>query len=101
MGKISFIVEGSTVGTVAEGRGLKVEYTVSEQDSARLVAAMADYHKGDLEGSRGPDSPAPEPITIERILKAWFNGCVKQALRQAEDYEKRQQATPAITVGGL
>lgn len=48
MGKVIFMVEGKTVGTVAEGRGVKVEYEVSETDSARLIAAMADFHAGDF-----------------------------------------------------
>ncbi len=100
MGKITFMVEGTTVGTVAEGRGVRVEYEVSEQDSAKLVEAMADYHKSELTEPISETEPAP-PITIERILKAWFNGCVRQALRQTADYEKRKAATPQIVVSGL
>jgi len=97
MGKITFTVEGTTVGTVAEGRGVKVEYEVSEQDSAKLVAAMADYHKGDLVDANG----APVQPTIDLILRAWFNGCVKQALRQTADYERRKAAVQPIVVLGL
>jgi hypothetical protein len=97
MGRIVFTVEGSTVGTVAEGRGVVVEYQVSEQDSAKLVAAMADFHKGDLVDADG----VPVQPTIELILKAWFNGCVRQALRQTADYERRKAAVQPITVTGL
>jgi hypothetical protein len=97
VGKISFIVEGTTVGTLAQGRGVKVEYEVSEQDSAKLVEAMADFHKGDLIDENG----APVQPTIELILKAWFNGCVKQALRQTADYERRKAAVQPIVVAGL
>jgi len=97
MGKITFIVEGTTVGTIAEGRGVKVEYEVSETDSAALVAAMADYHKADfIDAEANPIQP-----TIPLILRAWFNGCVKQALRQAEDYQKRTAPIPPIVVTGL
>jgi hypothetical protein len=101
MGKITFVVEGTTVGTLAEGRGVKAEYEVSETGSAKLVEAMADYHRADLSASLGPNGEAPEPVTIERILKVWFDGCVKQALRQTADYEKRKTAPAPIAVTGL
>lgn len=97
MGKITFTVEGTTVGTVANGGGVVVEYQVSEQDSAKLVEAMADFHRGDFVDENG----APVQPTLPMILKAWFDGCVKQALRQTDDYQKRKAAPPPITVSGL
>jgi hypothetical protein len=97
MGKITFMVEGTTVGTVAAGGGVVVEYEVSEQDSDKLIAAMADYHRNDFVDADG----APIQPTIPIILRAWFNGCVRQALRQAEDYQKRTVPVPPIVVSGL
>lgn len=84
MGKITFIVEGTTVGTVAEGAGFTTSYEVTEANSARLIAAMADYHSGDLANIESPGIPD--------ILKAWFDSCINQALRQTADYEKRNEA---------
>jgi hypothetical protein len=97
MGKITFMVEGTTVGTVANGGGVVIEYEVSEQDSAKLVEAMTEYHRGDFVDANG----VPVEPTLPLVLRAWFNGCVKQALRQAEDYQKRKQKIPPIVVSGL
>jgi hypothetical protein len=38
MGTTTLTVEGTTVGTVAEGKGVVIRRSVSEQDSARIIA---------------------------------------------------------------
>ncbi len=97
MGKITFTVEGTTVGTIAQGLGFTTQYEVSEQDSAKLVEAMADFHKSEFVNAGG----YPFQPTIQDILRAWFNGCVKQALRQTADYQRRKAAVGQISVTGL
>lgn len=97
MGKITFLVEGTTVGKVAEGKGVKVEYQVSEQDSARLIAAMAEFHKANLSGLTDADGNPREP-GIDDICKAWFDSAVNTALRQTKDYEMRKAAVADINV---
>lgn len=94
MGKITFTVEGSTVGSVKEGRGVVVDYEVSEQDSAKLVEAMAHFHQGSL-------SQLERQPTIEDIVKVWFNDCVKTALRLTEEHELRKMKPAKISVTGF
>ena len=106
MGKITLTVEGTTVGTVAAGGGIQIPYEVSETDSARLVAAMADFYKSRLDGSgrRGPgglEVTPPEPPTVEDIVRAWFNDVVRLALNQTRDFEQRNATVAPIVVTGV
>lgn len=97
MGKITFTVEGTTVGYVEKGAGVKVEYEVSEEDSGKIIEAMADFYRSQLVDKDGT-SIAP---TIEAVVKLWFNDCVRQAIRQTSDHINRQIKPAAIEVKGL
>lgn len=104
MGKITLVVEGTTVGTVAGGGGIAIPYEVSETDSARLIAAMAAFYKGKfVRPVDGSDPPRVEPYQpqIGDVVREWFNDIVRTALRQTLDYEKSKAAVPPITVAGL
>jgi hypothetical protein len=97
MGKITFLVEGPTTGTVAEGGGFTATYEAADADVAKLLEAMADYYKTSFVGEDG----LPVQPTVPLILKAWFDGFIKQTLRQAADYEARKIVPPPIMVSGL
>lgn len=101
MGKITLVVEGTTVGTLAEGRGVSIPYEVSETDSARLIAAMADFHASNFVRDDGAGNMVAYKPTIEDIIREWFNGVAKTAMRQTIDYEKRKAAVAQINVAGL
>ncbi len=79
MGKITLMVEGTTVGTVATGGGVIVPYEVSEQDSARIVGSLAAIYASRL----------PENATITDIVKIWFDDVVSKAAKQAESMERK------------
>jgi hypothetical protein len=97
MGKITFLVEGPTMGTIAEGGGFTATYEAADADVAKLLEAVADYYKATLVDAEG------NPVTpdVPMILKAWFDGFIKQTLRHAAEYEKRKILPPPITVTGL
>jgi hypothetical protein len=97
MGKITFLVEGQTTGTVAEGGGFTATYEAADADVAKLLEAMADYYQTEFKDEQG----RPTTPTVPMILKAWFDGFIKQTLRQAADYEKRKIVPPPIMVSGL
>lgn len=90
MGKIILTVEGTTVGTVAQGGGVVIEKVVSEQDSARLVAAYARTYGITLNGA----------ASIQQVLQAWFDGVVNGSIAHVLSVEKEvaaEQAREAVT----
>ena len=94
MGAITLTVEGSTVGTVAEGKGVVARYEVAEADSARLIAAMAAFYRGKfVDEERMPFTP-----TIAQVVAAWFDDVVRLALNQTRDHEARKSPPPVIAV---
>lgn len=95
MGKIIMIAEGSTVGTTAEGRGVRAEYEVSETDSARLIRAVAATYPDRLQILFGPP-----PYTIEQIITVFFNEFVFWGVRCTEEYERRTMPLPPISISG-
>jgi len=85
MGKIILTVEGSTVGTVANGGGVVIEKTVSETDSARLIAAYASSYGIPLNGAE----------SIRSVLQAWFDGVVAGSVAHVASVEKQVAAEAA------
>lgn len=92
MGKITLTVEGTTVGTVAEGKGIQVSYEVSETDSARLIAAYAD-----IENRRLAFIPENlrKTLTTEDVVKAWFNRVIEQSAAEVKAHEQQKAAEAA------
>jgi hypothetical protein len=96
MGTITLTVEGTTVGTVAEGRGVVIRRTVSEQDSARVIQAMARvysdrfYDEDPETGLRTPREP-----TIADVVGAWFDGIIEGSKAQVLAVEQEQAAQAA------
>jgi len=91
MGKIILTVEGSTVGTVAEGRGIVIAKEVSEQDSGRLIQAYAKSYAGKWKDEADKDR-AP---TIAEVLEAWFDGIVAGSVAHVLSVEKDAAAKTA------
>lgn len=91
MGTITLLVEGSTVGTKANGGGIELVKQVSEQDSGRLVQAYAATYAGRwLDGNGAPRSP-----TTAEVLSAWFDGVVAGSIAHVQALEKEQAANVA------
>jgi hypothetical protein len=91
MGTITLIVEGTTVGTVANGGGVTLVKEVSELDSARLISAYAHSYAGRwLDAENNPRQP-----TIEEVLSAWWNGVVSGSLAHTLSVEKEVAAQAA------
>lgn len=90
MGKIILTVEGTSVGTVAAGRGVVLEKTVSEADSARLVAAWASMF----------DVPFQGPSDIAPVIQRWFDWAVETSAARALELERARAAVsvPPIVV---
>lgn len=96
MGKIILTVEGTTVGTVAGGGGVVIEKSVSEQDSARLIAAYARSYAGRWTNE---DGSLRNP-TIREVLEAWFEGVVAGSIAHVLSVEKEvaaEQARETVT----
>lgn len=93
MGKITLTVEGSTVGTVAEGRGFSRSKTVSEEDSARIVRVYAGSFANKF---TNPDGTLRQP-SIDEVLAAWFDDIVASTLNHVAVIEARAAVQP-ITV---
>lgn len=93
MGKIILTVEGSTVGTVAQGGGIVVEKTVSEQESGRLIAAYAKSYAGTWKDAEGN----PRAPTVQEVIQAWFDGIVSGSVAHVLSVEKEQAAKDAAT----
>lgn len=90
MGKIILTVEGTTVGTVANGGGVVIEKTVNETDSARLIAAYAQTYGVELNGAE----------SIRAVLQAWFDGIVAGSVAHVSSVEKQvaaETASAAVT----
>lgn len=91
MGKITLIVEGTTVGTVANGGGVVLERSVSETDSERLIAAYARTYAGRWTDANGN----PRDPTIAEVLEAWWEGVVAGSVAHVLAVEKEQAAAAA------
>lgn len=91
MGKITLTVEGTTVGTVANGGGVVLEKSVSETDSERLIAAYASTYAGRWTDANG----APRDPTIAEVLEAWWEGVVSGSVAHVLAVEKEQAAAAA------
>ena len=95
MGKITLTVEGTTVGTVANGGGVVMVKEVSETDSARLIAAYAHAFSDKF----------PDPPSIEEVLREWFDEIVTRSTDQVLEIEKflaaqaAKEAVQPIIVG--
>lgn len=91
MGKIILTVEGTTVGTVAEGRGIQIVREVSEQDSARLLMAYAAIY-----GDQWVDeSGTPFQPTYDQIIAAWFDGIIAGSVASVRSHEQEVAAQRA------
>lgn len=101
MGKIILTVEGTTVGTVANGGGVVIENEVSEQDSARLIAAFAHTYADRFKDENGD----PRQPSIEEVLGEWWDGIIAGSIDHVLSVEKTiaadtaAQAVTAISVG--
>lgn len=91
MGKIILTVEGSSVGTVAEGRGIVVTKEVSEQDSARLIMAYARSYRDRFVNANGE----PRQPSVEEVVTAWFDGIVAGSIAHVENVERDIKAEEA------
>lgn len=91
MGKITLMVEGSTVGTVAEGRGVVIEKEVSEMDSGRLVMAYMNTYGSLFKDENGNDVPP----TIRDILAKWFDDVIVAATDHVLAFERQEAAKAA------
>lgn len=91
MGTITLLVEGTTVGTKAGGGGVEIVKTVSEADSARLIAAYASTYAGRWTDGNG----APRQPTIAEVLSAWFDGIVAGSIAHVVAVEKETAAKAA------
>lgn len=77
MGKIILTVEGSTVGTVADGGGIVIEKSVSEDDSGRLIRAFAAIYADKFKDADGnPRQPA-----VSDVIQAWFDEITSIAVK--------------------
>ena len=91
MGKITLSVEGTTVGTVAQGRGVRIVKDVSEIDSGRLIAAYARSYAGRWMNADGQ----PRQPTIEEVLTVWWDGVVAGSIAHVQSVEKEVAADAA------
>ena len=91
MGKITLTVEGTTVGTVANGGGVVLTKEVSEVDSGRLVAAYARTYADKF---KNEDGTLRQP-TIAEVLGAWFDGISAGSIAHVVSVEKEVQAQQA------
>jgi hypothetical protein len=96
MGSIVLQVNGSTVGNVADGAGIEIKREVTDQDSTRLIAALADYYKSHFVQT-SPDGPKIEK-TIRNIIEIWWADVIRQALKHVERYEARQKGPFSLPV---
>jgi len=83
MGKLTLEVEGSTVGTVAEGRGVRISKEVSEQNSARILSAYAYAYR---ERWKNEDGTLRQP-TYDEIIGAWWDGIIEGSLAFVHNHE--------------
>ncbi len=91
MGKITLTVEGTTVGTVANGGGIILAKEVSEQDSGRLIQAYARaYASKWLDANNNPRAPS-----IQEVLQAWWDGVVAGSVANVRSIEMEVAAENA------
>lgn len=91
MGKITLTVEGTTVGTVADGGGIVIEKLVSDTDSARLVQAYAAIY-----ADRWVDEDGnPFQPSIEQVIGAWFDGIIAGSVAAVRSKEREVAAAQA------
>jgi len=96
MGKIILTVEGTTVGTVAQGGGIVIEKAVSEIDSGRLIAAYAKSYAGRWMTEATEESPSvPRQPTIQEVLEAWWDGVVAGSVAHVQSVEREEAAKSA------
>lgn len=91
MGKVIVTIEGTTVGTVAEGRGIVMEKAISEVDSGRLVAAYARSYADRWKNEDG----TPRQPAIDEVLQAWFDGIAAGSIAHVESVEREVKAEEA------
>lgn len=91
MGKIILTVEGTTVGTVAQGGGIVIAKEVSEQDSGRLIAAYAKSYAGQWTNQDG----TPRQPTITEVLEVWWDGVVAGSVAHVQSVEREEAAKAA------
>jgi hypothetical protein len=91
MGSITLTVEGTTVGMVANGAGVTLVKEVSEQDSARLIAAYARSYEYKWRNEQGEQR---QP-TIEEVLSVWWDGVVAGSIAHAYAVEREIAAETA------
>jgi hypothetical protein len=91
MGSITLLVQGTTVGTVAQGRGVQIVKDVSELDSGRLIAAYARSYAGRWLDAAGQ----PRQPTIEEVLTVWWDGVVAGSIAHVQSVEKEVAADAA------
>lgn len=91
MGKVTLIVEGSTVGTVANGGGITVSKEISETDSGRLIHAYGYSYRDKWKNEDG----TPRQPRIEEVLQAWFDGVANGSIAQVMSVETEIAAKEA------
>lgn len=91
MGKIILTVEGTTVGTVANGGGIVIEKAVSEQDSGRLIQAYARTYAGTWTNEDG----TPRTPTVAEVVAKWFDGIIAGSVAHVASVEKQVAAEAA------
>ena len=84
MGTVTLLVEGTTVGTAAQGRGFSVVRRISEADSARLIAAYAKSYAGAWKDADG----SPRAPSIEEVLLSWWDGVVSGTVAHVQSVEQ-------------
>jgi len=99
MGSIVLQVNGSSVGNVADGAGIEIVRSVSEQDSGRLIMALGDFYAGHFQGRSGPGGEeAALEKTVENIIRVWWDDVIRQAMKHVERHEAKALKPPAITI---
>lgn len=84
MGKITLTVEGSTVGYVESGGGVVCVTELSDEDSARIVAAMADQQM------RRPGQQQLTIPTTQQIVQTWWDRRIADVKNEVIAYEQRK-----------
>lgn len=96
MGKITLTVEGTTVGTVANGGGIVITKEVSEQDSGRLIAAYARSYAGTWMTEGTEENPSvPRNPTVAEVVQVWFDGIIAGSVAHVQSVEKQVAAEAA------
>jgi hypothetical protein len=91
MGSITLTVEGTTVGTVANGGGVVLSKEVSETDSGRLIMAYARTYADRFKNEDG----TPRQPSIDEVLEHWFDGIVAGCVAHVLNVEREVAAEQA------